>query len=282
MPHAENESTGLYFEDLGAGDPILLIPGLGGSSRQVAAIAAELSTTHRVIAVDPRGAGQSDKPDMPYDGALLARDMIAVLDRAGIAAAHVAGISMGGMIAQELAVQHGARVRSLLLASTYAAADAWSERMWAVREGMIRHLGLAEHFQLALMFLFSPGTFRREAETVKTIEAAFAASPPDPVGYLRQLQFCRSHNSVGRLGRIGARTLVVTGAEDILCTPLQGRELAAAIPGARYREMPDVAHLFMLSNPAGFAVLLREFLAGEAGAATGKIFATSQLAEGGG
>jgi aminoacrylate hydrolase len=260
MPFANNDGTRLHYEVHGRGDTILLIPGLGGGTRQMAGVAAALAETHRVIAVDPRGAGRSDKPDVPYTGPLLAADMAAILADARVMDAHVVGISLGGMIAQELASRLPILVRSLVLASTYAAGDAWTARMWEVREGMIRAEGMAAHFRLASMFLFSPAAFRREASTLAAVEAGFAANPPELAGYLRQLAFARDFDARERLARIRAPTLVVTGAEDILTSPMQGRELAAGIAEARYLELPEAAHLFMLTDPAAFAGLVRSFL----------------------
>jgi aminoacrylate hydrolase len=262
MPFADSGGNWIHFEVDGSGETLVLIPGLGGSTKQLASLGALLQGKFRMVLIDPRGAGQSDKPDIPYEASLLTSDVVAVLDQLGASAAHVVGISFGGMIAQELAIRHPARVRSLVLASSYAASDAWTDRMWEVRENLIRRVGMADHFRLAIMFLFSPRTFRTEAATIKAIETAFAAAPPHPEGYLRQMQFCRAHDSRDRLSRIGVPTLVVTGAEDILCSPLQGRELAAGIAGAAYREVPEAPHLFMLSRPGLFADLVSEFVAG--------------------
>ena len=261
MPYAEAEGCRIHYSDEGRGTALLLIPGLGGSTRQLAAISNILSVHLRVLTVDPRGAGASDKPDIPYEGAMLSDDMAAVLTAADVESADVVGISFGGMIAQELAIRHPERVRSLILASSYAASDAWANRMWSVRETIIRGLGMAEHFQLAIMFLFSPATFQRQADTVAMLERAFAETPPDLHGYLRQLDYCRRHDTTDRLRKVAARTLVVTGAEDILTSPERGRALAAAIPEAVYREVPGVAHLFMVSDPLLFASMIREFIA---------------------
>lgn len=270
MPFANSGGARIHYVVEGEGNAILLVPGLGGSTRQLAKISAELASTHRVVTVDPRGAGQSDKPDLRYDGALLAADMAAVLDDAGIGQADFVGISFGGMIGQELALRFPDRLRSLLLASSYAKSDAWTDRMWQVRETLIEKLGLAEHFKLAVMFLFSPRAFRDEAETVAMVEAAVGANPPDPVGYRRQLEFCRDHDASARLGKVALPTLVLQGADDILASPIQGRELAGAIPGARFQEVPEAAHLFMLSRPAEFARTIRDFHAGIGRRATAK------------
>lgn len=258
MPKAVNQGVSLRYEVEGAGAPLLLIPGLGGGVGQMAPLSAAFGQANRVITVDPRGAGLSDKPDAAYEGAALADDMAAVLDAAGAQRAHVVGISFGGMIAQQLALRHPARVASLVLASSYAAADAWSARMWEVRSLLLERLSLAEHFRLAMMFLFSPRVFREQPDRLARLEQAFAANPPDAVGYRRQLDYCARHDCRARLAGIAAPTLVVQGAEDLLATPFQGRDLAAAIPGARFREVPEAAHLFMLDAPAAFAAMARE------------------------
>ena len=83
-----------------------------------------------------------------------------------------------------------------------------------------------EHFKLAMMFLFSPRVFREQQDGIKALEAGFAAAPPDPVGYRRQLEYCRDHDTRDRLDTVMAPTLVVNGAEDLLCTPFQGRDLS--------------------------------------------------------
>ena len=98
MAFATNGDTRLYYEALGEGDAILLITGLGGASEHWGEDIRDLAATHKLILVDPRGAGRSDKPDVPYTGDLLAEDMRAILDDAGVERAHVVGISMGGMI----------------------------------------------------------------------------------------------------------------------------------------------------------------------------------------
>ncbi|MEO3427473.1 alpha/beta hydrolase [Pelagibius sp. CAU 1746] len=262
MAFASSNGCRLHYSVEGGGEPLVLIPGLGGSARQLSQISEILSRSHRVITVDPRGAGQSDKPDQPYDGAMLAGDLAAVMDDADVEAADVIGISFGGMIAQEFALRHPERLRSMVLASSYAASDGWTERMWQVRSKLIGELGMEAHFSLALMFLFSPRSFRRDAETIARIEKAFRDSPPDPVGYVRQLDFCRTFDVTGRLGAVAAPSLVVTGAEDILATPILGRELAHAIPGALYHEEPEAAHLYMLSHPEAFIRTVEQFLSG--------------------
>jgi 3-oxoadipate enol-lactonase len=261
MATAENDGVALYFEDNGAGDEtIVLVPGLGLTSRAWAAVAEQLEPDYRVVAVDPRGAGGSDKPDVPYTGETNATDMRAIFDAAGIERAHFVGMSMGGMVGQEFAIRFPDRVKSLVLASTYAATDTWSQRLFEVRKQMILELGLLDHFKLSIMFVFSPFAFRRMADQVAAIEASLTENPPDKKAYLRQLQFCMDHNTIGRLRGIQAPTLVVTGLHDILTSPIQGRELTEWIDGARYVEFAGASHGLIFEEADEFSRLVREFV----------------------
>ncbi len=262
MSWAQSGPYRLYYEVRGEGEPLALVPGLGLSTLAWAQMVPRLEDAYRLVVVDPRGAGQSDKPDMSYTGELFAEDLAAVLDDVGVDRAHIVGLSMGGMIAQEFSIRFPDRVGSLILLSTYMATDDWSRRLFEVRRTMIERLGLIEHFKLSIMFVFSPAAFRNIREQVRAIESALIDNPPDQRAYLRQVQYCLEHDTTDRLARITAPTLVVTGSHDILTSPLQGRELAGGIPGAEYREFPGASHGLWLEEGEAFAVLVKEFLAG--------------------
>src|SRR5712691_9994017 len=118
MTYAESAGAKIYWEEHGSGDPLLLIMGLGASLEAWDRIAPTLATRYRTILFDNRGVGRSDVPSGPYSLEMMADDAAAVLDAAGVEAAHVFGASMGGMIAQELALRHRARVRRLILGCT--------------------------------------------------------------------------------------------------------------------------------------------------------------------
>ena len=259
MAYAESEAARIFYEDRGEGDPILLITGLGGSGEDWRETPAELALSHRAITIDPRGAGQSDKPDMPYTGELVAADVRAVLDAAGAARAHVVSVSMGGMIAQEFAIRHPERLQSLMLIATYAAPDAWSRQVFAVRRMVLDALGQQAHFKLATLFLFAPAGFRAMADEIAAMERDYSANNADLPIYLRQFQFCVDHDARDRLGGITAPTLVVTGSDDILTTPAQGRDLAALIPDAEFRDIAGASHMMMWQKSAELRQLIREF-----------------------
>jgi pimeloyl-ACP methyl ester carboxylesterase len=261
MATARNDGVALYFEEHGAGEEtIVLVPGLGLTTRAWTEVVDQLKANYRVVAVDPRGAGRSDKPDVPYTGETNAMDMLAIFDAARIERGHFVGMSMGGMIGQEFAIRFPERVKSLVLASTYAATDAWSQRLFEVRKQMILELGLLDHFRLSIMFVFSPFAFRRMADQVAAIEVSLTENPPDKNAYLRQLQFCMDHDTVDRLDQIQSPALVVTGLHDILTSPVQGQELTGWINGARYVEFPQASHGLIFEEVDEFSRLVREWV----------------------
>jgi pimeloyl-ACP methyl ester carboxylesterase len=261
VPYAQSAGVRIYYEDSGQGVAVVLLPGLGMATPAWEPVRERLAAHHRVVVIDPRGAGQSDKPDEPYTGETMAGDVIAVLDAAGIESAHLVGHSMGGMIIQEVAIRHAPRALSVVLAATYAATDEWSQRVLDVRRLLIEQLGLEQQFRVSVLFVFSPRSFRTMRDWIASLEARLRDNPPDPRGYLHQLDFCRQHDARDRLRRVAVPALVVTGAEDILTSAIQGRELAGLIPGARYQEYPQASHGVVWEEAEAFAGLVTDFVA---------------------
>ena len=121
MPTVRVGDINIYYEDHGKGEPLLLIEGWGTDLTCWQLQIPEFSTKYRVIAFDNRGTGRTDAPDQPYSFRLMADDAVGLLDALGIGKAHILGVSMGGCIAQEIAIEHPERTRSLILAATTAA-----------------------------------------------------------------------------------------------------------------------------------------------------------------
>lgn len=252
----------IHYEAEGDGEPVVLLPGLGMTLATWSEVRDRLvAEGHRVVAIDPRGSGASDKPDQPYTGELVAGDVAAVLDDAGVRRAHVVGQSMGGMIAQELALRDPGRVASLVLLSTFAAPDEWARRVLEVRRTAIERLGLAEQFRMSLLFVFSPRAFREMRDWIAGLERRLAEDPPDERAYLRQLDFCARHDARARLSRLTMPTLVVSGEHDVLTSALQGRELAEMVPGAEYRECRGASHGLLWERGQELAESIAAFVA---------------------
>ena len=265
MPEAQGDGARLHYGDGGSGEPVVLIPGLGMADAVWADARRRLEPTHRVITVDPRGSGQSEKPPGPYTGDLVAADLEAVLDATGVGRAHIVGMSMGGMIGQDFALRRPERVASLMLVSTYAAPDAWATRVLEARRELIEKLGFAEQFKLAVHFVFSPKAFRTIPDFIAGLEQRIADNPPDQPAYMSQLEYCLAHDATERLASLEVATLVVTGSDDALTSRIQGQELAALISGARYHEVPETSHGMVWEEPELFAQLIGDFVADASG-----------------
>jgi 3-oxoadipate enol-lactonase len=256
------DGTRIHIERSGVGEPLLLVPGLGMGAESWAPVRCLLETTFEVIVMEPRGAGRSDKPDIAYTGQHMAEDVSAVVDALGLDGVHLAGISMGGMIAQQYVVRCPSRVRSLALITTYAACDEWSRRVFDARIELIRRLGLADQFMVSVLFLTGPALARRRPDLLTWLERRYVSNPPDPVGFLRQIEFCRAHDLHAELAGLDVPTLVISATDDLLTTAAQGRDLAELIPGARYVEVPEATHLLAAEHPVHLARLLTELSSG--------------------
>lgn len=231
-----------------AADPgtptILLIHGLGYARPGWGALPDRLAARLRVITFDNRGIGASDVPAGPYTAAGMAADAIAVLDAAGVDRVHVLGSSLGGMIAQEVALGWPDRVdRLVLLSTTPGGADAAPMPERTV--DLIRRMPtLAPEVALrgAVVNALGP-TYAADDELVDRIVALRLADPQDPAGWQAQAHAGVTYDGGGRLAEIAAPTLVLHGDEDAVVAPENGRLLADRIPGARLVELPGHGHL---------------------------------------
>jgi len=225
---------------------------------QMPALAAEFD----VIALDNRGAGQSDAPDRPFTLADMADDVVALMDELGVRTAHICGASMGGMIAQELALKHPERVLTLQLHCTTSGVDAYGH---LVIDNFVRvkARGDVEEFtRFILPWLLCRKTFADcpdfvEAWIQRAVEYPFKTSL---VGLSRQAEAIRSHDTGARLPDLRVPTLITTGTEDILVPPAAADELHRLIPGSELRRIPDAGHMHFIEQAAAFNDLCLEFL----------------------
>ena len=261
---------GLFHVRRGAGEPLLLIQGMSGSHRHWGEpFLAELERHFDLIAYDHRGVGTSPRAEAPFTIAELADDAAGLLDELGLESAHVLGISMGGMVAQELALLHPGRLRTLTLGCTYAGgpdgaltdpalfgrlADAMrsGDREQAIRAGW--EINVSE-------------AFAADEERYRSFRETALEAPVAVAVIMLQLQAIAAHDTSARLGEIDAPTLVVHGREDRMLPVTNAEPIARAIPGARLEILDGVGHLFWIEEPARSAALVREHaLAGAAAA----------------
>ena len=259
MSFIQNQGAKFYWDEQGSGEPLLLIMGLSYPSYMWHRSRPLLSKTHRTIAFDNRGIGQSDVPPGAYSIALMASDAAAVLDAARVDSAHVFGVSMGGMIAQEFALQYPSRVRSLILGCTTPGGPNAVRAEPAALQALIRQGMTPEEAREAIIpFIYDPSTPRDRIDEDMAIRMKWY---PTPQGYAGQLQGIFAWEAYSRIAHITAPTLVIHGETDRLIPPANATLLAERIPGAKLFLIPGASHIFETDQPAAAHRAVTEFLA---------------------
>lgn len=265
MPTARVDDLALVWESNGpeGAPPVLMINGLGADRTawhlQVPALAAEF----RTITFDNRDVGEtgSGHDPQPYGIRRFADDAIGLLDALGIGRAHVVGASMGGAIAQELALAAPERLLSATIVCSWPRTDRWLAELLRHWERIFAALGPVEWARETWFWVF---THRYFADPARLADLAATAAaypyPQSPRMYARQSQAAIGHDALDRLGAIGVPTHVIAGEVDLL-TPLRfSEELANAIPGARLSVMPEVGHGMFWEATGAFNDLVLGFL----------------------
>ncbi len=245
----------IAHEARGSGAPLLLIQGLGYPRWGWEPVVAPLAARYRVVTFDNRGIGESDKPPGPYTTRMLADDALGVLDALGVERAHVAGASLGGMVAQELAAGRPERVDKLVLACTTPGNGAYPMPAQTVRL-FSEALTLAP--EVALRRFVENALVARGA-LVDEITRRRLADPPDSAGWQAQAAAGIGFAGVD-LGAIRAPTLVLQGSEDNVVDARNAELLAARIRAARLELFPGTGHMFWWEQPERFVEVVREFL----------------------
>ena len=276
MPFTTNHGVRLYWKLDGAEDKsaLVLLNSIGSDLGLWDGAIPYLVRSFRLLRIDTRGHGASDAPDGDYDLPTLAANVVAVMDAAGIETAAVAGISLGGMIAMQIALDHPARISALVPICTSATMDAaaWSDRIATVRAG-----GVAAIADMVMGRFLSPGFTAAHPETAATVRAGLLATPT--AGYAGAGAAIRDMAIVDRLPGITVPTLVVAGSHDT-STPYQGHgdRIVAGIPGAQVVHIA-AAHLASIEAPAELAAAIRDFLLGDPAFANGSPDAVQDAAD---
>ena len=198
MPTAQINDFSLYYELRGAGgEPVVLIHGAQGDARLLEPFVPWLSERYQLLLFDQRGLGRSGKPDVPYSTALIADDAAKLMDAVGWASAHVVGVSMGGMVAQELALNHPGRVRSLVLGCTAAEGREDVDSNPAYTTG---DLASGDRARLLAEAIFTPAHLQRRPEVVEALAEMRRQAPIDPRGFARRLEAPARPQRVGAPG----------------------------------------------------------------------------------
>jgi pimeloyl-ACP methyl ester carboxylesterase len=257
-----SDGISIHYELQGEGTPLLLIMGLGADHSVWADHLAEYERHFRCVLIDNRGVGRSDKPEGPYTTARMAQDVAEVADALGIASAHVAGISMGGAIAQELCLQRPDLVRSSVLISSWPRLNEYAVRVFEHMKAVRAGVGLEHFMDLIQLWIFTAPYYADHSDDLAQgrADAAATEDPQPQHGFDGQADACITHDCADRLGEITAPTLVVAGEDDIF-TPLAfSRALADGIPNAELAVWPDAGHAVHWEVLDEFNARSRDFL----------------------
>lgn len=262
MPKIKLGNLVFYYEVNGSGDPLLLIAGLGSDNSSWLSVLKELSLNFRTIVFDNRGCGRSDILPGAYAISDMADDVVKLLDALGIKQLHVIGHSMGGYIAQELAVRYPRRVGKLVLEST---ASVSSKRNNILFEDFLKQLRKGDDFEAWIrgwaFWLFSPKSFLRPGLVDTFIKQAVEYPYRQHAdGLSGQVAAIASFDARGKVKTIKAKTLVIEGEDDILIVPQEAKALAESIERSDFRLLKDTGHAVHIENPALFTKNVLRFL----------------------
>jgi len=261
MPKARINDINIYYEVHGEGEPLLLIHGLAARGNGFVKQIPALSRSFRTIIFDNRGVGETDQPEEPYSIAQMADDAVGLLDTLGVEAASVFGVSMGGMIAQELTIRHPHRVKKLALGCTHSGikhcepSPQWVTDIFKSLPGKPREQVVRE----CVPFNYSSHTRESNPQLIEEMSSLMVDNRQRRHAYANQINAIYAFDAYDRLPRIIAPTLILTGSDDVLIPSANSQTLASRIPNARLIEFEQTGHLFFIEKADEVNKALLEF-----------------------
>jgi 3-oxoadipate enol-lactonase len=261
MPTIQANGQTLYHEIHGEGEPLLLVMGLAADTMAWAMQVPAFSAHYRAIIFDNRDVGQSSMAAAPYEITDLAQDTLALADALELESFHLVGVSMGGAVAQEVALAAPDRVRTLTLAMTWPRGGAWAAKLSELWSARVEHMSREERVD-ELMLLTLSEDFFENADGIAWLRDVMLQNPhPQSAdAFARQLDASSRHDTRERLGRLALPTHVIGAEHDILVPVWKSRELAELIPGARLSVIDAGPHGANLENAEEFNRLVLDFL----------------------
>ncbi len=256
------DGTRIHYQRFGRpdGEPVVLIQGLGADSGSWLLQRFPFGKRYRCIAPDNRGAGRSDVPEGPYDLEVMATDVLAVMDAEGVGSAHVVGVSMGGILAQILAVRHPERVRSLVLSCTACHHHPWRVQLLEEWAEAARTVGMSAFLGDGLRWIVGSRSLRRFWPAMRLFgPLAFDISAEAFVAQIEAI-LAMDDSLRHELVDIDVPTLVIVGSQDVLTPLADSEELVAHIPGARLAVVRGGAHGFMVEKAGAYNATILDFL----------------------
>lgn len=261
MPVVKAGSYEIHYVEKGSGYPVVLIHGLAGDHTAWAAPMETWSRAHRVLAFDNRGAGQSTQVDEPISTEDMARDTLALMDEVGIDRAHVVGRSMGGAIAQHMALMAPNRVHTLVVLASFAKLDPVGVRVLTNMREVLEWRGeWGDHARHSVANFVSPAFFNENRETIAQIEGLIGGETRLPACYIRQNHACLEHDTLDRLGEITCPTLILAGGRDPICSLTATGWMQEGFPNAEAVIFEESSHFFLIEQPERFMGVMGDWL----------------------
>jgi pimeloyl-ACP methyl ester carboxylesterase len=261
MPTIRVSDLEIDYRIDGDGDETLvLVNGLADTKESWAAQVPAFAERYRVVSYDNRGVGGTTVTGGPYTTAQMADDLHGLADALALDRFHLLGTSMGGMIAQEYAIAHSDRLRSVALCNTYAWPGPYCLRMFQLWRELLPHLGDGFTQREILLWAFTPEFVESRPDECAEVEAELAANPQDPDAYLAQLSAIETHDTRGRLGAVTCPTLTLVGEQDLIIYPALSRRMHEELPSSTWAEVPG-GHACLWELPDAFNEAALGFLA---------------------
>lgn len=261
MPHVTANGVRLFYRSDGEGQPVMFIQGLGVDHRGWAAVARPVSAHFRCISFDNRDVGQSDLTPVPYTVADMARDSLGLMDALGLERAHLVGVSLGGAIAQTIAIEHPERVDRLVLITTYTSGDPRGTAIFEGQAFLRSRLDRLDFCRVTFPWVYTVRDYRREG-FVEEMMRRTAENPfwQPQEAYERQVRATLGFSSEDRLHLIRAPALIIAAREDLL-TPMRFTEtLMARIPDVTLHVVEGAGHGVIWTDPEEVSDRIIEFL----------------------
>jgi pimeloyl-ACP methyl ester carboxylesterase len=267
MPKAAVNGINMYYEVQGKGVPLVMIQGFAGNHQAWFFQLRAFKKRYKVVIFDNRGIGKTDKSSEPYTIRTMADDVIGLMDYLGVDKAHILGLSLGGVVAQEIALTYPQRVRKLVLGSTFAGReikDVHPDMLKAVgvKEGSanadIRSIDFGKLMNVMVSLAFNKSLYRMFLVPL----AKYRLKSVNAEGYLDQMASVGDYGTLDRLHLIQAPTLVITGTGDRLVSPQISDTIASRIPNAKLVLVKGGSHAFFMEMRGRFNKEVLEFLRG--------------------
>lgn len=242
---------GQFYQRFGSGPPVILIHALGLDHRLWEPQISQLAAAHTVLVYDLRGHGDSDVPPGPYTLSDFAEDLVGLLDALGLEQVHLVGISLGGMIAQQLVLTGPERVRSLVLADTTSEYNQEGRRQFTERARIAEERGLAPLIEPSIERWFTAEFRQHHPNDVTRIHDILEQA--NALGYAASCRAIAQVDFTERLVSVGVPTLVLVGSEDRSTPPEMALKIHQYIPGSAYEVLTGAAHLTNVARPEDFS-----------------------------